>query len=59
MCLKDWLRNGWLTEHETSPEEIAEQEAKEMIHWLSGSGKELMQWLKLKHPELVPEDVGK
>jgi hypothetical protein len=24
MSLKDWLRNGWLIEHETSPEEIAE-----------------------------------
>ena len=23
MSLRDWLRNSWLTEHETSPEEIA------------------------------------
>jgi hypothetical protein len=22
MSLKDWLRNGWLVEHQTSPEEI-------------------------------------
>jgi len=24
MSLKDWLRNGWLAEHETSPQEIIE-----------------------------------
>lgn len=24
MSLKDWLRNGWLVEHETSPQEIIE-----------------------------------
>jgi hypothetical protein len=24
MSLKDWLRNAWLTKHETSPDEIAE-----------------------------------
>ena len=24
MSLKDWLENGWLTEHETSPAEIAD-----------------------------------
>ena len=24
MSLTDWLRNGWLTEHETSPSEIAD-----------------------------------
>ena len=23
MSLRDWLRNSWLTEHATSPEEIA------------------------------------
>lgn len=24
MSLKDWARNGWLTEHKTSPQEIAD-----------------------------------
>jgi len=24
MSLDDWLRNGWLVEHETSPQEIIE-----------------------------------
>jgi len=24
MSLQDWLRNGWLVEHKTSPAEIAE-----------------------------------
>ena len=48
MTLQDWLRNAWLVEHESSREEIA-LAAKLRC--------DLVEWLKVRHPELVPEGL--
>jgi hypothetical protein len=73
MSLKDWLRNGWLTDvinqldvfrkkRNISDYEragfISDQEAKEIISLAFKLREELIQWFKRKHPELAPEDGG-
>ena len=45
MTLRDWLRNGWLTEHRTSREEMV-QLATDLRHVVA-------RWLRENYPSLL------
>ncbi|MBC8430404.1 MAG: hypothetical protein H8D96_00645 [Desulfobacterales bacterium] len=70
MSLKNWLNNGWLTEHRTSAQEItallavadrdlsgmvSDQEAKEMMDLAARLRLNVEEWLRKTHPQLLVE----
>lgn len=52
MSLKDWQANRWLTNHETSPQEIADLLAV-VERDLKPVDRLSADWLRQEHPELL------
>jgi hypothetical protein len=54
--LTDWVRNGWLVEHRTSPQEIADLLGVADRDLRDGVVKDLREdWLRQNHPHLLPK----
>lgn len=56
MTLKQWVENGWLRPHKTSRQEISNLLAIVPAKLLE---KDVLAWLRSKHPDLMPDQMKK
>jgi hypothetical protein len=53
VSLQDWARNGWLTEHQSSPQEIADLLALADRDPATQLRDDVHAWLRKNHPDLL------
>jgi hypothetical protein len=57
ITLQLWEKNGWVRRHQTSPQEIAttNQDAQELLAFAVELRANVLDWLSLNRPDLVPK----